>query len=193
MSRRTDRRALTTFRQRNISTLVFETRRATRTDVDGIATTHLDSIRSLGARAYPADIVEDWGARLTSDHPGDIYLKAMDRGEVFYIAIGALDERQILGFASHRVEAGQHRTAVYVRGAASRCGIGSTLLRLAEAEAIAGGARSLHVDASLAAVEFYKANGFEEETRGDHQLRSGRLMSCVFMRKNLGGTQAAGA
>jgi putative acetyltransferase len=89
----------------------------------------------------------------------------MDRGETF--------------------EADQHRTAVCVRGSAPRCGVGSALFRLAEAQVLAAGARSLHVDASLAAVDFYKANGFDEITRGQHRLRSRRVMSCVVMRKDL--------
>jgi putative acetyltransferase len=121
-------------------------------------------------------------------------VRAMERGEIFYIAVGTLDGKSaVLGFASHRVEASQHRTAVYVRGAASRCGLGSALFRLAEAEAVTAGASSIHVDASLAAVEFYQANGFEEVARGQHQLRSGRSMPCVLMRKDLGEHQAIGA
>ena len=47
------------------------------------------------------------------------------------------------------------------------------------------GATSIHVDASLAAVAFYRANGFGEVGRGNHRLRSGRDMACVFMRKTL--------
>jgi putative acetyltransferase len=169
-----------------MNTVAYETRRAVPSDASLIAAAHLDSIRSLGARAYDAGIVNEWSGRLTLDDPGDIYVKAMDAGEVFYIAVGTLEGLSaILGFASHRVEAGQHRTAVYVRGAAARCGIGSALFRLAEADALRGGAHSLHVDASLAAVEFYKANGFEEVARGEHRLRSGRSMSCVFMWKDL--------
>jgi putative acetyltransferase len=110
----------------------------------------------------------------------------MERGETFYVAVGAVEGvSAILGFASHLVADGRHRTAVYVRGVASRCGVGSALLHLAEAQALAAGARSLHVDASLAAVDFYKANGFDEISRGQHRLRSGRVMSCVVMRKDL--------
>jgi hypothetical protein len=45
----------------------------------------------------------------------------------------------------------------------------------------------LRLDSSLAAVDFYKANGFVETGRGDHQLRTGRMMTCVFMQKNLSG------
>lgn len=160
----------------------FEVRRAGPADVDAIAAAHLDSIRSIGARYYSEDVVSDWGARLN----GDLYMDAMARGEVFFIAIGELaGVREVLGFSSHRVEDDQHRTAVYVRGSAARLGIGSSLLRSAEAAAIAAGATSVHVAASLAAVGFYRANGFEEVGRGMHRLWSGRPMACVFMRRDL--------
>jgi putative acetyltransferase len=170
-----------------MKTITFETCRASQSDADEIAAAHLDSIRTLGALFYSAEVVNDWSARLSGDDAGSVYVRAMDRGEVFFIGSGALDGRlAVLGFASHRVEAGEHRTAVYVRGAASRCGLGSALFRLAEAEAVSAGAASVHVDASLAAVEFYRANGFDEVVRGQHQLRSGRSMLCVIMRKDLG-------
>ncbi len=150
--------------------------------MDGIAAAHLDSIRSIGSLFYDAAIVSDWAARVK----GDLYANAMARGEVFYIAIGDLSgEPQVLGFSSHRVDGNEHGTAVYVRGRAARLGVGSALFRTAEAGAIAAGATSIYVDASLAAVEFYRANGFEEVGRGEHRLQSGRPMACVFMRKNL--------
>jgi putative acetyltransferase len=117
---------------------------------------------------------------------GDLYVRAMTRGEVFYIAIGGPDDNpQVLGFSSHASDGGEHRTAVYVRGAAARRGIGTALFRAAEAGAVGAGATRVNVDASLAAVEFYKANGFEEVGRGEHRLWSGRPMACVFMRKEL--------
>jgi putative acetyltransferase len=110
----------------------------------------------------------------------------MNRGEVFYIAIGEIDGRPaILGFASHRVDGTRHGTAVYIRGGAARRGIGSALFQLAEAHAVAAGASCIDVDASLAAVEFYQMNGFEVVGRGDHPLSSGQRMACVFMRKPL--------
>jgi putative acetyltransferase len=161
----------------------FETCRAHPSDAADIAAAHLDSIRSIGPRFYPPDVVDAWAAGVTPD----LYVRAMKLGEVFFIAVGVLDDgsRAVLGFGSHRVDDGEHRTAVYVRGSAARRRIGSTLFRLAEADAIAGGARSIHVDASLAAVEFYRANGFVEIGRGEHRLRSGRAMACVFMQKDV--------
>jgi len=151
-------------------------------DAHEIAAAHLDSIHSIGPLYYPAPVVSDWGARVTSD----IYIDAMVSGEVFFIAIGELGgQSEVLGFSSHRIDEEQHGVAVYVRGRAARSGIGSALLRSAEASAVNAGASTIHIDASLAAVEFYKANGFEEVGRGEHRLWSGRPMPCVFMRKDL--------
>jgi putative acetyltransferase len=160
----------------------FETRSAGPADAGQIAAAHRDSIRSMGPLFYPPDVVDAWEAGLTSD----LYVRAMERGEAFYVALDAtLGRPAVLGFASHCLEGTEHRTAVYVRGAATRRGVGSALFRLAEAHAVAAGATAIDVDASLAAVEFYRANGFEEVGRGEHQLRAGHLMACVYMRKKL--------
>ena len=161
----------------------FQTRRAERSDADAIADAHLDSIRSIGPRFYPANVVNDWSEGLSRD----LYLGAMNNGEAFFIATGTLaGSPVVLGFASDSVIDGSlHGTSVYVRGAASRQGIGSALLRLAEAFGISRGAIVVRVEASLAGVEFYKANGFEETGRGDTHLMSGRPITCVFMEKRL--------
>jgi putative acetyltransferase len=160
----------------------FAIRPATPDDVDAIAAAHRDSIGSIGPRYYDAGIVEDWGSRIR----GEMYARAMANGERFFIAMGSVGaERTVLGFSSHRVDGDAHGTAVYVRGSAARRGVGTALFRTAEAAAIASGATTLTIDASIAAVDFYKANGFEETGRGEHLLRSGRAMACVFMRKVL--------
>jgi putative acetyltransferase len=161
----------------------FETRRADPADAEAIALAHVDSIRSIGPRFYPPNVVDDWAAGLTAA----VYVNAMDAGEVFFLATGDLaGERAVLGFASDYIlEGSQHGTSVYVRGIAARRGIGSVLLRLAEAHAGARGATTIQVEASLAGVEFYKANGFVEIGPGETRLLSGRPIACVFMRKAL--------
>jgi putative acetyltransferase len=160
----------------------IETRRAHPGDAEAIAVAHLDSIQSIGPRFYPPEIVEAWGAGITPD----LYVNAMEGGEVFFIATGLIDDRPaVLGFATHRVDDAQDGASVYVRGVAARQGIGTILFRLAEEHARAHGATSIHIQASLAGVAFYTANGFEELGRGDALLVTGRSMPCVFMRKLL--------
>jgi len=137
-------------------------RRATSADAQGIALAHLDSIRSLGPPYYPAETVEAWSAGLCPD----IYVTAMEGGEAFFVATGTLDgESTVLGFSTHRVDDAQDGASVYIRGRAARKGIGTMLLQHAEEHARAHGACSLQIQASLAGVEFYKANGFEELSR----------------------------
>jgi GNAT superfamily N-acetyltransferase len=161
--------------------VTYAIRQATPDDAADIAAPHIDSIRSIGPQFYPEGVVGDWAAQVNPDR----YVTAMLRGEVFYIAVGTIDGNPaVLGFATHRVDDNVHGTAVYVRGAAARRGIGSALFRLAEAHARAAGASSIHIDASLSGLEFYTANGFVEVGRGEHRLRTGR-MACVFMRKDL--------
>jgi putative acetyltransferase len=159
-----------------------ETRRAGPADAEAIALAHFDSIRSLGSAFYPLDVVEAWGAGLTPD----IYVTAMQGGEAFFIATGHIDSKPaVLGFSTHRIDDARDGTSVYVRGEAARRGIGTVLLRLAEEHALAHGATRIDIQASLAGVEFYRANGFEEIGRGEALLMSGRSMPCVSMRKIL--------
>lgn len=165
-----------------MDTALIEMRQANRADAEAILAAHLDSIRSIGPHFYSPEIVESWSAGLTAD----VYVNAMKSGEVFFIAIGTIDgEPAVLGFASHRVDDDQDGASVYVRGSMSRRGIGTKLMALAEEHARGHGARSISVQASLAGVAFYRANGFEELGRGEAQLMTGRSMPCVFMSKRL--------
>ncbi|OFW25581.1 MAG: hypothetical protein A3H97_03095 [Acidobacteria bacterium RIFCSPLOWO2_02_FULL_65_29] len=160
----------------------IETRKAHPYDAEAILAAHLDSIRSIGPRFYSSEIVDAWVAGLTAN----VYVNAMEGGEVFFIAVGPLNgESAVLGFASHRVDDDQDGASVYVRGMASRCGIGTKLLGLAEEHARANGAKSIKIQASLAGVAFYQANGFEEIGRGEALLMTGQSMPCIFMRKLL--------
>jgi len=161
---------------------VTEIRQAAPSDCNAILAAHLDSIQSIGPDFYSPEIVDAWSAGLTPE----VYVKAMEGGEVFFIALGPLNGvSAVLGFATHRVDDAQDGASVYVRGIASRCGIGTKLFRLAEAHARAHGAHAINIQASLAGVAFYLANGFDEVGRGEALLMTGRAMPCVFMRKLL--------
>ena len=161
----------------------FLIRRAEPSDVEEIALAHRDSIQSLGPDFYAPETVECWQEAIT----GELYLEAMDAGEVFFIAVGEAEGRRVvLGFASeYCVEGPKHGASVYVRGLSARRGIGSALLATAEAHAVSNGATHLDIHASLAGVAFYEANGFIDVGRGNTRLTTGRSMECVFMRKDL--------
>jgi putative acetyltransferase len=154
-------------------------RRATAGDAQALAGAHRDSIRSLGPAFYPPESVEDWQEAIGPD----LYLNAMNAGEVFFIAVR---DGLVLGFSSdYACEGTTHGTSVYVCGRASRQGIGSALLRQAEAHAVASGATAIEIDASLVGRDFYRTNGYVETGRGETCLTTGRTIACVIMRKRL--------
>jgi len=161
----------------------FDIRRAQPADVDAMALAHRDSIQSIGPAFYPLEVVERWQEAVE----GQLYLKAMDAGEVFFVAVAEIDGRSaVIGFASdYCIEGQKHGTSVYVRGRSARQGVGSALLARAEAHAVSLGAASIEIEASLAGVPFYEANGFVEVRRGQTRLTTGQSMECVFMRKDL--------
>lgn len=166
----------------------FEIRQALPSDAHEIALAHRDSIQSIGPRFYSPEIVANW-----QEGVGDqLYVGAMETGEVFFIALGEVDGRgAVLGFASDYCLEGQRDgISVYVRGLSARQGIGSALLARAEAHAVSNGATRLEIEASLAGVAFYKTNGFAEVRRGETRLTTGRVMECVFMRKDLSAISA---
>lgn len=79
---------------------------------------HRDSIQSIGPAFYSWKIVAYWQEAIESQ----LYLKAMDAGEVFSIAVGDVDGLEaVLGFASdHCIEGKKDSTSVYVRPRAAR-------------------------------------------------------------------------
>jgi len=159
----------------------FTIREATPLDLALLADAHRDSIQTLGPSFYAPQAVADWQAAINAD----LYLNAMRAGEVFFLAV---QDGLVLGFSSdYAIEGTTHGASVYVRRTAARQGLGSALLRHAEAHARAAGATCIEVDASLAAVDFYAVNGFIELGRGDTVLTTGRSIATVFMRKELTG------
>jgi putative acetyltransferase len=165
----------------------METRLATPADAPAMAEAHVDSIRSLGSAFYPPELVDAWAALV---RPA-MYVEAMAAGEVFFIAVGSVDgQPAVLGFASDNPVGGHDSASCYVRGGATRQGIGSALWRLAEAHARARGARAITIEASLAGEAFYLAQGFEEIGRCSVDLGSGTAIPCVRMRKPLAGSAA---
>ena len=72
-----------------------------------------DSIRAIGPRFYPPELVDVWGAGVTPQ----LYVRAMEGGEVFFIAVGRVRTASlsVLGFSSHHVDDAQDGISVYVQ------------------------------------------------------------------------------
>ena len=158
-------------------------RLATPADAAAIAGAHRDSINAVSASDYSPEVIVDWMSGVS----GDRVAGQMAKGTAYFVAVESRLARQdhILGFASHSQQADGHHIGVYVRGAATRQGVGRALFAVAEAHARTRGATEIVLESAIGAVPFWTAMGFESLAVGEHRLRSGRGIACVRMRKEL--------
>lgn len=150
-------------------------RRARIADAPALARIRRASIRGLARDAYTPAQLAAW-SRL-----GPAY----DRwalgpgGEVAFLAERA---GRAVGFAA--LTEGEV-TAVFVRPAVARSGIGAALLARVEAEARRRGEAALFLDASLNAAPFYRAQGYRGAARVRVPLPDGAWLPALRLRKRL--------
>lgn len=156
--------------------MAFSVRRARREDDEAIGRMHLAAIRELCREHYRPEEIEAWAAPRGINY----YVEAIE-GKEFYVAE---DDGKIIGFGTLNMASGEVE-AVYVHPAAIRRGVGLKLVRTLEGVAREAGLKSLHLCASLNAIEFYEHAGFEKLHETSHRLANGVEIACVLMSKEL--------
>lgn len=74
---------------------------------------------------------------------------------------------------------------VFVDPAAARTGVGTAVMRHAEADAAEHGVTTFRLTATLSGVALYEALGYREQERRAISLRGGLSFGCVDMEKRL--------
>ena len=140
-------------------------RAATPADATAILQVHRESILVLGLEAYSLAEVESWAAGLVPER----YVEAMnDGGETFIVAVAA--GWRLVGFCSFKDD---EVKGLYVAPEWARRGVGSALLRQAEATIAAAGHRLIRIVASLSGQAFYEHHGYRVVDRHDWKTRGG--------------------
>lgn len=129
-----------------------------------------------GAGQYDDAQIDAWADRHTVTE-----IRARIASRTFFIAER---EGRAVAYAQLDIAAATVRS-VYVAPHHSRRGTGRRLVQAIEATAEAAGLWELELDASLNAVPFYEAVGFDRAESHDHCLRSGHVMPCIHMAKRL--------
>lgn len=88
----------------------------------------------------------------------------------------------IVGFSSLGIN---EVNAVHVHPHYTQIGVGTLLLNAVETEALDQNMKKLKVSASITAVPFYQARGYQAISRSFHSLRSGVEIKSVSMEKSL--------
>lgn len=158
-------------------TTAMRFRRGAPDDASAILRVHRQSILTLGLEAYSRAEVESWAADLVPEG----YVKAMtDGGETFIVADAA--DGALAGFCSFK---GDEVKGLYVAPSAARRGVGSALLRQAEAAISAAGHGRIRIDAALSGQAFYERHGYHVTERHGRKTRGGLVIPVVDMEKTL--------
>ena len=152
-------------------------RPATPADAPAILRVHRDSILELGIESYSLAEVESWAAGLVPER----YVEAMNEGgETFIVAVASTGA--LAGFCSFKDD---EVKGLYVGPDWARRGVGSALLRQAEATISAGGHRLIRMVASLSGQAFYERHGYRVVERRDWKSRGGLVSAALAMEKAL--------
>lgn len=160
-------------------------REAVPDDGEDIRDVHLASITELGGQCYDNSQVEAWA----HDRDPDKY--PIESAETYFLV--AERNGQIVGFGNMKPEAEDYFestvdgeiTAVYVHPSVSRQGVGTRIYTELEAEARRQHVNTLGLWASLNAVPFYEAHGYQRVTEHVHEFHGGIKGTVVEMSKSL--------
>jgi GNAT superfamily N-acetyltransferase len=150
-------------------------RRGRVSDARAVAGVLRAAVRGLAAPFHPRRVVAAW-----SSLPPLYHAWAMTAGGERYVAASVGD--RIVGYAALRED---EVTAVFVRPAAARLGVGAALVSRLEREALRDGKRRLRVRAALGALPFYEALGFRGARRIRVPLPDGLALRAVALSKVL--------
>ncbi|SFR58834.1 GNAT family N-acetyltransferase [Halorubrum sodomense] len=169
----------------------MEVRDATPRDAEAARTVHYASIVGLGPEGYDERQVRAWAAGC-----GDAdYADGIDAEDAECVV--AERDGVVVGFGTltadppdgYEADPDAEVTAVYVLPAVAREGVGSRLYEELERRAREHGVEAVGLTASLPAVPFYEAHGYDRVAERDHEFSSqegtGVTGRVVEMRKKL--------
>lgn len=152
-------------------------RRGRPDDGADIMRVHRRSILLLGRSHYTVAETESWAAGLDPEHYGNV----MTRGdEIFDVAVD--EDDLVVAFCSR---CGSEISALYVDPDWAGHGVGSLLLRRAEAGIALEGHKTLMVKASRNGRPFYEKHGYRVVGVEQWKTRGGLEVDRVEMRKSV--------
>lgn len=180
----------------------IELRPATRADIPAIDAMHFLSVQALGAEDYSAEQIEAFIGHIGTYDPALIddgtYFVLIHAGHV--VGSGgwsrrlphaegeeAADLQQVGSLAPNSAKV----RSIFVHPKYARLGLGSRLVRHAEAEAAAAGFRLVELWATLTGVPLYEKLGYQEVGRFGIPVGNGTVVPAVHMARILPAAAAA--
>lgn len=155
-------------------------RNAVREEWPAVLAIHYRAIHEIASSDYPEEILNAWGTPISPPDFAKFDAK-LERGQIVVVAE---IEGVLVGFGE-LIPDKNELLAVYVNPDYIRRGVGTAILHELERLAREKQLSFLQMAASLTAVPFYEAHGYNSIKRDVHILQTGVQMDCVRMKKEL--------
>ncbi|MBI3619424.1 GNAT family N-acetyltransferase [Candidatus Peregrinibacteria bacterium] len=126
-------------------------RQARLEDSAEIALLRRQTIRHVNANDYPEEVIESWSVKVGAQD----FRKSADTCKRWV----ALEKERIIGFCEHNDACELSR--MYVHKDHLRKGVGSRLLKVAEASLEKQGCAEINIESTVTAKNFYERNGYK--------------------------------
>ncbi len=160
-------------------------------DLADVRSLHATSFRVLAGNSFTDSEVSAHTAHVYAMPYTAALSEAMQRGQLF----GARLSGQLVGTAGWSTGDGSAASArirwVFVRPMFTGLGIGTRLVRTAEAAVRTAGFDVISVEATLNAVEFFVRNGYDISSHGMRALSPNEGLPVAFLRKTIAGPTSA--
>ena len=144
-------------------------------DADALLRVHQRAVLTLGRPIYSDAQLESWA----SGNSPDRYIQDMrEEGEVYEVAV--VRKAGIVAFCARRAH---EVRSLYVDPDWARHGIGSVLLKRAEAAIAAAGFQRVSIGASLVGLPFYERQGYRVLRHRHWKTRGGLFIPAAEMEK----------
>lgn len=127
-------------------------------DYAEVALLRSQTIRTVNAKDYPEDVIENWSAKMNAED----LRKSADTCKRWI----AVEGEKIIGFCEHTFDGEVSR--IYVHTGHLRRGVGSRLLKVAEQSIQEQGCTEIHLESTVTAKEFYVKNGYQVKEKNFH-------------------------
>jgi GNAT superfamily N-acetyltransferase len=154
-------------------------------DLADVRSLHATSFRLLAGGSFTEEEIAAFTAHVYSINYTTALSEAVQRQQIFAARI----DNELVGTAGWVAGDGSVATArirwVFVRPMFTGIGLGTKLVRVAEAAAQRAGFDTLSVEATLNAVGFFEQLGFEVSSHGVRALAPTQGLPVAFMRKSV--------
>lgn len=153
-------------------------------DAEGLLRVHQRAVLTLGRPTYSDAQLESWA----SGNSPDRYVQDMrEEGEIYEVAV--VRKAGIVAFCSRRAH---EVRSLYVDPDWARHGIGSVLLKRAEAAIAEDGFQRVSIGASLVGLPFYERQGYRVLRHRHWKTRGGLFIPAAEMEKAISAQAPSG-